>query len=292
MIRPCPDVPPHLLAKEKAMAQDVLVVIDTEASIVRRMKVVAALGKQADIRVTGAFVTGLPASAAFADVSGWAVMVDAYMTSQRDEAARAEATFRRELSRLNLAGDWLSREADLTEGITALARLHDLVVLGQPEPAGLATGLRPEELVLAAGRPVLVIPYVGDFTEVGRNILVAWSGTRESARALHDAMFLIERAAAVTVLEVDRPGSEGGAADLAASDVVAALQRRGIAAKAEITVSDGTPVADIILSLAADLTADLVVMGAWGHSRLREFVLGGVSRGILKEMTVPVLMSH
>jgi nucleotide-binding universal stress UspA family protein len=94
------------------------------------------------------------------------------------------------------------------------------------------------------------------------------------------------------VLEIDPPGSEGGIPDLSAADVVAALRRRGVAAKAESTVSDGTPVADIVLSLAADLTADLVVMGAWGHSRLREFVLGGASRGVLQEMTVPVLMSH
>ena len=274
------------------MPQDVLVVIDTVASIPRRLKLVAALAKQADIRITGAFVTGLPGSAAFADLQGWAVMVDAYMTSQRDEAAKAEAAFRSEMGQLKLAGEWLFREADLTESVTTLARLHDLVVLGQPEPSAPVIALRPEEVVLAAGRPVLVIPYAGDFSEIGSHVLVAWSGTRESARALHDAMFLIERAETVTVLEVDRPGSDGGAADLSAADVVAALKRRGIAAKVEATVSDGTPVADIILSLAADLSADLVVMGAWGHSRLREFVLGGVSRGILKEMTVPVLMSH
>ena len=274
------------------MPQDVLVVIDTVASIPRRLKLVAALAKQADIRITGAFVTGLPGSAAFADLQGWAVMVDAYMTSQRDEAAKAEAAFRSEMGRLKLAGEWLFREADLTESVTTLARLHDLVVLGQPEPSEPVIALRPEEVVLAAGRPVLVIPYAGDFSEIGRHVIVAWSGTRESARALHDAMFLIERAETVTILEVDRPGSDGGAADLSAADVVAALKRRGITAKAEATVSDGTPVADIILSLAADLSADLVVMGAWGHSRLREFVLGGVSRGILKEMTVPVLMSH
>jgi nucleotide-binding universal stress UspA family protein len=274
------------------MPQDVLVVIDTVASIPRRLKLVAALAKQADIRITGAFVTGLPGAAAFADLQGWAVMVDAYMTSQRDEAAKAEAAFRGEMGRLKLTGEWLFREADLTESVTTLARLHDLVVLGQPEPSAPVIGLRPEEVVLAAGRPVLVIPYAGDFSEVGNRVLVAWSGTRESARALYDAMFLIERAEAVTVLEVDRPGGDGGAADLSAADVVAALKRRGIAAKAEATVSDGTPVADIILSLAADLSADLVVMGAWGHSRLREFILGGVSRGILQEMTVPVLMSH
>ena len=75
-------------------------------------------------------------------------------------------------------------------------------------------------------------------------------------------------------------------------NLAGALKRRGVAAKVETTVSDGTPVADIMLSTAADLTADLIVMGAWAHSRLREFVLGGASRGIMQEMTVPVLMSH
>jgi nucleotide-binding universal stress UspA family protein len=271
--------------------QDVLVVIDNTASVARRMALVGALAKRAELRVTGAFATGIP-STAFADLNGWAQLMDAYMNAQRDEGVKAEAAFRGELARLHLGGDWQLREGDLTGSIIALARLHDLVVLGQPDSAAAPTSLRPEEIVLAAGRPVLVVPYAGDFAEIGRRVLVAWSGTRESSRALHDAMFLIAGAEQVTVLEIDRPGGEDGIADLAAADVAAALQRRGVKATAETTVSDGTPVADIILSSAADLTADLVVMGAWGHSRLREFVLGGASRGILREMTVPVLMSH
>jgi nucleotide-binding universal stress UspA family protein len=164
--------------------------------------------------------------------------------------------------------------------------------MGQPDPDAGTNGLRPGEVVLAAGTPALLVPYAGEFAELGRRVLIAWNGTREAARALHDAMLLIEGAEAVTVLEIDPPDDDEGDPDLRASHVIAALKRRGVAAKAETTVSDGTPVADIILSLAADLTADLVVMGAWGHSRLREFVLGGASRGILKEMTVPVLMSH
>jgi nucleotide-binding universal stress UspA family protein len=271
---------------------DVLVVVDNAACVPRRMALIAALAKRTELRITGVYATGLP-STAFADLNGWAQLVDAYMTAQRDEAAKAQAAFSAELGRLQLAGSWLYRESDLTSSINVLARLHDLTVLGQPDPAGDAGNtVRPEEVVLAAGGPVLVIPYAGDFAELGRHVLVAWNGTRESARALHDARFLIEGAETVTVLEVDRPGDEEGIPDLAAADVVAALARRGIKATAEATVSDGTPVADIILSSAADLTADLVVMGAWGHSRLREFVLGGVSRGILQEMTVPVLMSH
>jgi len=270
---------------------DILVVIDNEASVQRRLAPVAALARRGEIRVTGMYVTGLPATQAFADLDGWAQLLDAYMTAQRAEATKAERAFRAEIARLKLAGDWHCSESDMTEGVIALARLHDLVVLGQPDPDAAASGPRLGEIVLAAGRPVLMVPYAGAFAELGRHIVVAWNGTREAARALHDAMFLIDGAEAVTVLEIDpREGDDDP--DLRAASVVAALKRRGVTAKAETTVSDGTPIADIILSMAADLTADLVVMGAWGHSRLREFVLGGASRGILQEMTVPVLMSH
>jgi len=271
--------------------QDILVVIDNEASVKRRLAPVAALAKRVEIRLNGLFATGLPGTQVFADLDGWAQLVDAYMTAQRAEATKVELAFRQELARLHIAGEWHCREADMTEGVITLARLHDLVVMGQPDADTPSNGLRPSEVVLAAGRPALIVPYAGEFTELGRNILLAWNGTREAARALHDAMFLIDGAEAVTVLEIDPPG-EDGIPDLRAADVVAALQRRGVTAKAESAVSDGTPVADIILSLAADLTVDLVVMGAWGHSRLREFVLGGASRSILQEMTVPVLMSH
>jgi nucleotide-binding universal stress UspA family protein len=272
--------------------RDVLLVIDKSDTIARRLAPVASLAKHTPLRLTGLFARPMP-TAAYADLNGWVQLMDAYLEAQREEAAKAEPIFRQELARLNLAGDWVAREVEFGGAVTALARLHDLTVLGQPDrSAATPSAARPEDVVLAAGAPVLVVPYAGDFAEIGRRIVIAWSGTRESARALHDAMFLIERAEAVTVLEVDRPGEEGGLAGLAAADVVAALDRRGIKATALATVSDGTPVADIILSSAADFGADLIVMGAWGHSRLREFVLGGVSRGILQEMTVPVLMSH
>jgi nucleotide-binding universal stress UspA family protein len=273
------------------MARDILVVIDNEASAARRLAPIAALAKRGETRVTGMYVTGLPITTAFADLDGWAQLVDAYMTAQRAEAIKAEQAFRAEAGRLKLAVDWHCRETDMTEAVIAQGRLHELVVMGQANPDVLPNGLRPGEVVLAAGRPALVIPYAGEFPEVGRRILVAWNGTREAARALHDAMFLINDADAVTVLEIDPPGEEDDP-DLRASHVVETLQRRGVAAKVETTASDGTPVADIILSTAADLTADLVVMGAWGHSRLREYIMGGASRGILQEMTVPVLMSH
>jgi nucleotide-binding universal stress UspA family protein len=272
--------------------RDILVVVEDEASAARSLEPLAALAKRVELRLTGLFVTGLPASEAFADLDGWAQLVDAYMTARRADALKAESAFRREIARLKLSADWHCRETDMTEGVIGLARLHDLVVMGQPDPDALANGLRPAEVVLAAGRPALLVPYTGAFPELGRHILVAWNGTREAARALHDALFLLDGAEAVTVLEVGPPGGEIAALDARASHVVEMLRRRGIAARAETTVSDGTPIADVILSVAADLTADLVVMGAWGHSRLREYVMGGASRGVFAEMTVPVLMSH
>jgi nucleotide-binding universal stress UspA family protein len=273
--------------------KDILVVIDSAATLGRRLTPVAALAKRVEVRLTGFFATGLPAATSFGDLASGAQLVDAFMTAQRDEAVKAEAAFRQELGRLQLAGDWQWREADVAESVTALGRLYDLVVLGQSDPDAESPVPRvlPEDLVLALGRPVLMIPYAGEFTHFD-HVLIAWNGTREAARALHDAMFLIERADAVTVIEVEAPGGAGALPNPATGDVVAALKRHGVDAAAEPTVTDGTPVADIILSRAADLTADLIVMGAYGHSRLRELVMGGTSRSIFQEMTVPVLMSH
>jgi nucleotide-binding universal stress UspA family protein len=279
---------------EEAMpGKDILVVIDNAASVARRLTAAAALAKRFDGRLTGLFATGLPAATSFGDLASGAQLVDAFMAAQRDEAVKAEAAFRQELGRRQLTGDWLWREADVTESVITVGRLYDLVVVGQPDPDAESPVPRmlPEDVVLALGRPMLIIPYTGEIGDFS-HVLIAWNATREAARALHDAMFIIERADAVTVIEVDRSGGGVEAPDVATADVVAALKRRGIAAAAEPTVTDGTPVADVILSRAADLTADIIVMGAYSHSRLRELLLGGTSRSIFQEMTVPVLMSH
>jgi nucleotide-binding universal stress UspA family protein len=273
--------------------QDILVAIDNAGAVTPRLAVTEVVARRfGAARVNGLFATGFPFTAAYGDIVGSAALIESFMTAQRDEAAKAEAVFRAEMGRLKLTGEWFFREAEAMQSAIALARLHDLVVLGQPDPSAPSGVLRPEEVVLAVGRPVLLVPYAGSFPEIGRQVMVAWNGTREASRALHDAMFVLEKADSVTVLEVDAAGSDAGLPDLAAADVVAVLQRRGIAATAESTVSEGTPIADVILSRAADLGADLIVMGAWGHSRLREYVFGGVSRGLFREMTRPVLMSH
>ena len=276
--------------------RDILVVMENAAVVPQRIAPAAALATRFGARLAGLFASGYPIMASYGDVSGWSQLVDAYMEAQRREAAAAGAAFREALNRDKLQGEWIFREADETGSAIAEAALYDLVVIGQPNPdAGLsgAIGLRPEEIVLSCGRPVLVVPYAGTFPDIGRRVLVAWNGSRESTRALHDAMSLMADAEAVTVIEIDPPAPGVAAPAASAAQVAAALVRRGIAAKPETeTTSGDISVEDLLLSRANDLDADLLVMGAYGHSRMREFVLGGVSRSIFRHMTLPVLMAH
>jgi nucleotide-binding universal stress UspA family protein len=149
-----------------------------------------------------------------------------------------------------------------------------------------------EELVLSAGRPVLLIPYAGHFPEVGRRVLVAWNAGREAARAVTDALPLLARASIVQVVAFDprKGGADHG--DIPGADIALLLARHGVKVSIAQQQSKEVDVGNQILSRAADMQSDLIVMGAYGHSRLRELVLGGVTRTLLDTMTVPVLMSH
>ncbi|HKS88701.1 MAG TPA: universal stress protein [Stellaceae bacterium] len=274
--------------------RDILVAIDNAATLAQRLAPAAVLAAAEGARLTGLFASGLPVENAYGDLSGWMQVVEAFLESQRAAASVAEAAFRQELAQRKLTGDWLYRESDATDTAIALAPLYDLVVIGQANPDAEPTGartLQPEAVVLGCGRPVLVVPYAGNFAEIGRHVLVGWNGSREATRALHDAMSMLQRAEAVTIVEV-AGAAEPDAMRVPAAELAAALGRRGVRASAETAPSGDISIEDLLLSRAADLGADLLVMGAYGHSRLREYVLGGPSRGIFRHMTVPVLMAH
>jgi nucleotide-binding universal stress UspA family protein len=275
--------------------KEILVIFENSASAAQRVAPAAAIAAAFGARLTGFFATGYPISTAYGDLSGAPQLIEAYMEAQRAEAGAAETAFRQALAAAKLTGEWVYREAEATGSAVALAALHDLVVIGQPNPdsaLGGAFGLSPEEIVLGAGRPVLVVPYAGNFAALGKRVLVAWNRRREAVRALHDAMPLLERAEAVTVIEVDPDEPLLSEPVVSAADLAAALTRRGIRAAGETQTAGDLNVDDLLLSRAADLGADLLVMGAYGHSRLREYVLGGVGRGVFRQMTLPVLMSH
>ena len=275
--------------------KEILVVIDNAAGAAQRVAPAAALAAAFGARLTGYFASGYPLTAGYGDMSGMAELVETYMSAQRAEANAAEAAFRQALAGAKLTGDWQYHEAEATPSVIAQAVLYDLVVVGQPNPDNAlenAFGLRPAEIVLGGGRPVLVVPYAGNFAGIGKRVLVGWNRRREAVRALHDAMPLLERAEAALVVEVDPAPPVLSEPVVSAADIAAALTRRGIRATAETQSAADMGVDDLLLSRAADFGADLLVMGAYGHSRLREYVLGGVSRGVFRQMTLPVLMAH
>jgi nucleotide-binding universal stress UspA family protein len=209
-----------------------------------------------------------------------------------EDAAAVGEKFEKVLLNEQILGEW-HMSIGLTEPfVTRWSHCADLVILGQRVPDH-DTGLyRPEDVILSCGRPVLVVPYAGNRPDrLGDNVLVAWNGSREAGRAVQDAIPLMTTSSAVTVLLVD---PEEDADIELAEELVAHLVRHGLHARTQVIRHELATIAvsDTILTQVAELDADLLVMGAYSHSRFREIILGGVTRDILRDMNVPVLMAH
>jgi hypothetical protein len=187
-------------------------------------------------------------------------------------------------------------ESDMSGALNRRGRVNDLLVLTQSDPRahnGQAfKNPQIEETILASARPVIVLPYANAASTLGTRVLVAWDDSHAAARAVADALPLLRRAQAVQVMlfNRDEPADEGGlSCDL--TSVGEWLARHGVKARTQIETTT-ISVAEALLSRAADLGSDLIVMGAFGHARWRERLLGGTTRDLLGTMTVPVLMSH
>lgn len=215
--------------------------------------------------------------------------------AELDKAKSVEARFREGLRRQGLEGEWRFVEGLPAETVALHARYVDLAIVGQadPEHPPISTeGRIPEELLFTSGRPLLLVPYVGKFETIGDHVLVAWKPTAEAAHALADALPLLEPAAKVTVLTVNPERWLDAEPGLPVADIALHLARHGIRAEATTTIADDIATGDVLLNHISDCGADLLVMGGYGHTRAREMVFGGVTRQILKQMTVPVLMAH
>ena len=214
-------------------------------------------------------------------------------TQAAERADQLEAAFRERLRFSRLQGDWRVASGHVSEAVVRQARQADLVILGQvnpshpPPPAGRQLA---EDVLMTSGRPILVIPYIGRFATVGSRILVGWNNSREATRAVNDAMPLLAKATSVIVLEASARNLATD--DATGADIARHLARHGINAETTRTVTGSISTFDLLLNYATDMSADLLVVGGYGHSRLRELVLGGVTRELLRHMTLPVLMSH
>jgi nucleotide-binding universal stress UspA family protein len=181
--------------------------------------------------------------------------------------------------------------ANAPDIFTRFARMADISIVTQSQPSKLPVR---ETIIEAAlfdsGRPLLIVPYIQRAGVSLDNVMVCWDGSRNAARAVGDAMPLLDRSKSIEVLTVARQAEARD--EVAAADMAHHLARHGLKVELNCMVAREVDVANTVLSRVADAGTDLIVMGGYGHSRFREFVLGGATRGILGSMTVPVFMSH
>jgi len=267
--------------------KNLMVHLDQSKRTASRLELAAALARQHRARLIGVFGQLAPAQQV-GTVSSWP-------TAAYTEAAETcKAAFEQATAGLAQA-EWhdINRgsEAEVLRHITDLARHADLVVMGQHDETGKSyvPADLVEEVVLNSGRPVLILPYVGTFAEVGKRPLIAWSNAREAARALNDALPLIEGCNEGTVLAFSATADD---ARKSCDEVIRHLACHGIEAGSEIMVVNDIGIMDMLLNRAADLGSDLLIMGAHGHIGLPFVSRGAGTRYILRHMTLPVLMSN
>ena len=294
--------------------KDILVCVDPTDAGERRLHLSAVIARQHQAHLSAAYILsegvagapydglGIAAPAGAAEVAQGTVVagvplpgappiVPSAPSRGAELADIAEQRFRAELQPHGTSADWHLFGSGDSEELIALLRTMDLVIFGQAaSDYRLPTGFSPEDIVMASGRPMLVVPFAGEFSIIGRRVLVAWDGTREASRALHDALPLIAKAEAAMVMSVRAREPKNG--EPALDQIMRHLERHGITATREESVGSDVLTADLLLSRASDIGADLIVAGAYHHSQLREAIIGGVSRELLDHMTVPVLMSH
>lgn len=190
--------------------------------------------------------------------------------------------------------EWRTTARDALDAVALHARYADLVVIGQKNEewaSGVSKNFERGALI-AAGRPVLVVPYAFERRPLGRQVLVAWNASPEAARAVSGALPLLKQAGHVHVIAFNPDEAGRAHGQEPGADVGLYLARHGVKVTVSRHDAQDVDVGNQLLSRAFDVSADLIVMGAWGHSRLQELVLGGVTRTILDSMTVPVLMAH
>jgi nucleotide-binding universal stress UspA family protein len=275
--------------------REIVVFLDCSTAATAILEFAGALAKEHGARLMAVFVqpaADLTEAEAFAPGSGVQEAMEAHRTEIEGVEAVYRATFEQVVQGHGLTSEWKSLPHFSSE-VAVHAYAADLVVIARPgsevssaEPAGLA-----ESLVLSSGRPILLFPPDGKVYQV-RRILVAWNATRQSVRATADAMPLLERAEAVEVMVIDPKRHRVIHDHEPGTDIARHLANHGVHVEVQRLSSEGQGAGHVMLSQAAAFKADLMVMGAYGHSLVREWVFGGVTRTVLYEANIPVLMSR
>ncbi|MCC7703159.1 universal stress protein [Janthinobacterium sp. GW460P] len=283
----------------------VLLHIDDSAGRAARIEAAASIAQACGGHLTGVALTGVsrllyqhqPDLDADPNLS-------LHLNFLRDRATRALDGFEQQVRAAGVASfEQRVLDDEAAGGISLLARYADLVVISQYNAKDKSPSVMrdfPAYVLLHSGRPVLIVPYAPPLPllappAAARNVLISWNASKEASRAVSAALPLLQRAGQVHVAIFDAQVHAAEHGEQPGAELVQYLARHGVEARLHLLDGGGVRRGDIgeaLLSHAADLSADLLVMGAYGHSRLRETILGGVTRTILQSMTIPVLMAH
>jgi nucleotide-binding universal stress UspA family protein len=221
------------------------------------------------------------------------VMAAQYETSV-EQAARVLDQFEIAARRLGIPHDAKSTfnvSYAATRAATEMSRLYDLNIVAQPDRSNPSqSDFLFEAVLFGSGRPVLMVPYITRGPIRIDRVLICWDGGLPAARAVHNAMPFLRKAATIDIVAVNEKADADG--EVSSAALIRHLARRDLAAKVYRLEADAANIHNVILSLAADNDTSLIVMGGYGHSRLREFIVGGTTRGMFETLTVPALISH
>lgn len=278
----------------------ILVHVDRTPAATARIRLAAQLALNQGAHLVGAAISGMPAFMYAGDpfdASGELIAAYLELASQRADAALAQFD---ELAAAIGVASYEHRKCqdDEYSAICLQARYADLVVLGQSAAGNAGNADQgqpqadlPQHVLLHGGRPVLMVPHSGAFDTLAERPLLAWNGSLEAAHAATAALPLLKRAAKTTVAVFGPQRGQDAHGEEPGADIAQYLLRHGVQVEVQRLPAPADSGA-AILALAASRKSDLLVMGAYGHSRMRELVLGGATRTVLKEMTLPVLMAH
>ncbi|NKB52507.1 MAG: hypothetical protein GKR97_09825 [Rhizobiaceae bacterium] len=275
----------------------ILVCLTTPTNAERLMKAARLLARKSNAHLIGlhtlqsievypGIVVDLPRQA-----------VDSFDNEQAKQAAEIKAVFDKYTAGEDFISEWRLVKAGSAHAADRMAEhalCADLVVMGQPDPDSDRADQRDaqETVIKQSGRPVLVIPSVGEFDSIGKHALIGWSATREASRALHDAVPLLVGGGKATILWVSHTDKDAAYLETTAHAVAGLLDRHDIEASVAHWQNTKIAISDALLNEAFDRGADMIVTGAFGHSRFYDFVIGATTTGLLDHMTVPVLFSN
>lgn len=274
--------------------RDILVHVDDSRAMPGRVAAAAGLALRHDAHLIGLCVIEVPVLPSYAEAQIPAEVFQAQRAAFASSAAACQQEFGEIADKFGVKSQWRCVEDKRIDALSLHARYADLLVVGQADPgdpACVSRGLA-DRLALESGRPVLLIPAGGFSGVIGEKVVVAWNTKREAVRAIIDAMPILETANRVSVVTINAMAHDPENAGIPAADIGLHLARHGIETETKSLYGAPAAIGELLLDAARDEAADLLVMGAYGHARWAEVVLGGATAHVLAHTNIPTLLAH